>query len=86
MNSDSMDKAMTNLFRLLAEQETPPIIELLNFEQQPIGALYLDKFRNKGQLIVCSTNNRERYYLYCDGIGIFFSFYKKLQLSEDIDA
>lgn len=75
-----MDKnvSLTQLFTLWMEQPERPIIELLDIDQKPVGALYLDKFRDKGRMIISETNNRERYYFYCDGIGIYFSFYKKL--------
>lgn len=75
-----MDKnvSLTQLFTLWMEQPERPIIELLDIDQKPVGALYLDKFRDKGRMIISGTNNRERYYFYCDGIGIYFSFYKKL--------
>lgn len=77
------NKALTQLFSLWAEQERPPIIELLNIDQKPVGALYLAKFRDKGQIVISDTNNQERYYLFCDGIGIFFSFYRKLCFSTE---
>lgn len=70
--------SLTQLFTLWMEQPERPIIELLDIDQKPVGALYLDKFRDKGRMIISETNNRERYYFYCDGIGIYFSFYKKL--------
>ena len=72
------NKALLDLFTVWAEQEKPPIIELLNIDQKPIGALYLNKFLNKGAFTISETNNRERYYFYCDGIGLYFSFFKKL--------
>lgn len=72
------NKALAQLFTLWLEQEDPPIIELLDINQKPVGALYLNKFRDKGQLAISQTNNQERYYFYCDGVGIYFSFYKKL--------
>ncbi len=70
--------SLSQLFTLWSELEEPPIIELLNINHEPVGALYLNKFREKSTIIVSETNNRERWYLYCDGIGIYFSFYKKL--------
>jgi hypothetical protein len=72
------EKSLTQLFTLWAEQVDPPIIELLDINQRPVGALYLNKFLNKGQLVISETNNKERYYFYCDGVGIYFSFFKKL--------
>lgn len=72
------ENSMVQLFTLWAEQVEPPIIELLDINQKPVGALYLNKFRDKGQIVISETNNQERYYFYCDGIGIYFSFFKKL--------
>jgi hypothetical protein len=72
------EKSLTQLFTLWAEQISPPIVELLDITQKPVGALYLNKFRNRGPIVISETNNKERYYFYCDGIGIYFSFFKKL--------
>lgn len=74
------DVALTKLFTLWLEQDNPPIIELLDIDQKPVGALYLDRFRDKGQIVISQTNNRERYFLFCDGIGIYFSYYKKMHM------
>jgi hypothetical protein len=71
-------QALTNLFTIWLEQPDSPIIELLDINQKPVGALYLNKFREKGQIVISETNNTERYYFYCDGVGIYFSYYKKL--------
>ena len=72
-----MEHSLTTLFQTYAELDQPPIIELLNIDNKPIGALYLSnlKYRN---IIVSETNNSEKYYLYVDGIGIYFSFYRKI--------
>jgi hypothetical protein len=70
--------ALAQLFTLWSEQDEPPIIELLDINQKPVGALYLSKFREKSPIVISETNNQERWYFYCDGIGIYFSFYKKL--------
>lgn len=79
-----VEKSLTQLFTLWIEQPNPPIIELLDINQRPVGALYLGRFREKSQIVISETNNQERYYLYCDGIGIYFSFYKKLYLSQEM--
>ena len=79
------EKSLTQLFTLWLEQPNPPIIELLDINQRPVGALYLGKFREKSQIVISETNNQERYYLYCDGVGIYFSFYKKLYLSQEME-
>ena len=70
---------LTTLFKSLAEMEEPPVIELLNIDNKPVGALYLKQLRYKN-FIVSETNNSERYYLYVDGVGIYFSFYRKITL------
>lgn len=70
--------SLTQLFTLWSELEEPPIIELLDINHKPIGALYLNKFREKSPIVISETNNNERWYFYCDGIGVYFSFFKKL--------
>ena len=74
-----MDHTLTTLLHTYAELDNPPILELLNIDNKPVGALYLDKLKYKN-FIVTETNNSEKYYLYIDGIGIYFSFYKKINL------
>lgn len=74
-----MEHALTTLFHSLAEQEKPPVIELLNIDKKPVGAIYLDKLRYRN-FIVSETNNSEKYYLYVDGLGIYFSFYQKISV------
>ena len=72
-----MEHSLTTLFKTYAELDRPPILELLNIDNKPVGALYLSnlKYRN---FVISETNNTEKYYLYIDGIGIYFSFYKKI--------
>ena len=74
-----MDHSLTTLFQTYAELDTPPIIELLNIDSKPVGALYLADMKYK-KFVVSETNNSEKYYLYMDGIGIYFSFFKKIGL------
>jgi hypothetical protein len=69
--------ALTTLFHTYTELDNPPILELLNIDGKPIGALYLDKMKHRN-FIISETNNSEKYYLYIDGIGIYFSFFKKI--------
>ena len=71
------EHSLTTLFHTYADQEKPPIIELLSIDNKPVGALYLDKLRYKN-FVVSETNNSEKYYLYIEGIGIYFSFYRKI--------
>ncbi len=68
---------LTALFHAYADTNNPPILELLNIDNKPVGALYLSQLRYK-QFYISETNNSEKYYLYIDGIGIYFSFYQKI--------
>ena len=72
-----MEHSLTTLFQTYAELDNPPILELQNIDGKPVGALYLAKMRYK-RFVVSETNNSEKYYLYMDGIGIYFSFFKKI--------
>jgi hypothetical protein len=74
-----MELSLTSLFHALAEQENPPVIELLNIDHKTVGAIYLDKIRYKN-FVISETNNSEKYYLYVDGVGIYFSFYQKIHV------
>jgi hypothetical protein len=74
-----MEHPLVTLFNTYAELDKPPIIELLNIDNKPVGALYLDKLRYRNFSIM-DTNNSEKYYLYIDGIGLYFSFFKKINL------
>jgi hypothetical protein len=72
-----MDHALTTLFHTYAESDNPPILELLDINNRPVGALYLSKLRYR-DFAVSDTNNSEKYYLYIDGIGVYFSFFRKI--------
>ncbi len=74
-----MNHPLTDLFHTYADQEKPPIIELLNIDRKPVGAIYFNKLKYKN-FVVSETNNSEKYYLYVDGLGIYFSFYSKIAL------
>lgn len=72
-----MDHTLATLFQTYTELDNPPVIELLNIDHKPVGALYLRELKFK-RFIISETNNSEKYYLVVDGIGIYFSFYRKL--------
>jgi hypothetical protein len=74
-----MEHSLVTLFNTYAELDKPPIIELLNIDNKPVGALYLDKLRYRN-FSITDTNTSEKYYLYIDGIGLYFSFFKKINL------
>lgn len=73
----SMEHPLVSLFQTYSDLENPPIIELLNIDRKPVGAIYFDKLKYKN-FVISDTNNTEKYYLYVDGIGIYFSFYQKI--------
>lgn len=71
------EHSLTTLFNAYAELDQPPILELLNIDNKPVGALYLAEMKYK-KFLISETNNSEKYYLFIDGVGIYFSFYKKI--------
>jgi hypothetical protein len=77
MSVKNIEHPLVALFHTYADLEKPPIIELLNIDRKPVGAIYLDKFKYKN-FIISDTNNSEKYYLFVDGLGIYFSFYQKI--------
>ena len=72
-----MEHSLATLFSTYSELDNPPILELLNIDNKPVGALYMNQLRYKN-FVVSETNNTEKYYLYIDGIGIYFSFHRKI--------
>ena len=74
-----MEHSLTTLFQTYAELDNPPILELQNIDGKPVGALYLAEMKYK-RFVVSETNNSEKYYLYMDGIGIYFSFFQKIDV------
>ena len=73
----NQEHSLTTLFHTYAELDNPPILELLNIDNKPVGALYLNNLKFKN-FVVSETNNSEKYYLYVDGVGVYFSFFKKI--------
>lgn len=73
----NQDHSLATLFHAYADLDNPPVLELLNIQNKPVGALYLGQLKYKN-FIVSETNNSEKYYLYVDGVGIYFSFYRKI--------
>ena len=71
------EHSLVTLFQTYAELEKPPIIELFDINHKPVGALYLSNLKYKN-MVISETNNTEKYYLYIDGVGVYFSFYSKL--------
>ena len=74
-----MEHSLATLFQTYAELDSPPILELLSIDNKPVGALYMSQLKYKN-FVISETNNTEKYYLYIDGIGVYFSFYRKINL------
>lgn len=72
-----IDHPLMILFSAMQDQEKPPVIELLNIDHKPVGAIYLDKLKYRN-FVISDTNNSEKYYFYVDGLGIYFSYYQKI--------
>ena len=63
------------------DPKNPPIIELINANRVPVGAIYLNSFNLANVTVALSqTNNSEKYALYYNGILVYFSYYRKLTL------
>lgn len=74
-----MEHTLATLFKSYAELEKPPILELRNINNKPVGALYMSQLKYKN-FVISETNNTEKYFLVIDGVGIYFSFYTKINL------
>ena len=74
-----MEHSLATLFHTFTELDTPPVIELLDINNKTVGALYMANLKYK-QFVISETNNSEKYYLYINGVGIYFSFYRKINL------
>ena len=72
-----MEHSLTTLFHTYADMEKPPVVELLNRERKLVGAIYFNNLRYKN-FAVTETSTSEKYYLYVDGLGIYFSYYQKI--------
>ena len=74
-----MEHSLAVLFQTYAELEKPPILELRDINNKPVGALYMSQLKYKN-FVISETNNTEKYFLVIDGVGIYFSFYQKISL------
>ena len=74
-----MEHSLATLFQTYTELEKPPILELRNINNKPVGALYMSQLKYKN-FVISETNNTEKYFLVIDGVGIYFSFYTKINI------
>lgn len=58
--------------------DNPPIVELLDHQNNRIGAIYLSKVKPEDVLITTTTNLDEKYFVRCGGVGVFFTFWRKI--------
>lgn len=72
-----MEHPLATLFATYTDLDSPPIVELLDINNRPVGALYFRQLKYKN-FIISETNNSEKYFLIVDGVGIYFSFFRKL--------
>ena len=67
------------LLRKWSLEEIPPVIQLLNHDRSPVAALYLNKL-NLDKVAILEVDSKiltERYYVFMDGIAIFFTYMRK---------
>lgn len=72
-----MEHSLVTIFKTYADLDRPPVITLLDINNKPVGALYLNELKYKN-FVITETNNSEKYFLVIDGVGIYFSFYQKI--------
>lgn len=68
--------AAITLFNKWQQQDHTAVVQLLNKDHIPVAALYLNQL-DLQNIAICQTQTSEKYYLYMDGIAIFFSYYRK---------
>ena len=73
-----MNNSLTNLFEIYTFSEKPPVVELLNKDQETVGAVYLGKIKPE-QVVISETNNSEKYCLYVNGVLVYFTYFRKLE-------
>lgn len=75
--------ALELLFDKYKFSQEPPIILLENFEHKIVGVLYLDKLK-LSDIIISETISNEKYLIIVNGVGIYFTYWKKLSDSEQL--
>lgn len=66
-----------DIIKKAARSLDPPILRLYNKDNVPIAAIYLDKLKcDIEDAVLEQTNTSEKYYLYLNGIAIFFTYYR----------
>ena len=65
------------LLKKWSSEKNPGILQLLNKDKIPVAAIYLDKINVETISILNATNINEKYYLYINGIAIFFTYFRR---------
>jgi len=53
------------------------VIELRNKDRKIVGAIYTSTVDPTKLILTATKNTDEKYYLYYEGFGIYFSFWQK---------
>lgn len=72
-----METKLAELFQSYQLEEHPPVIVLENINHIIVGVLYLNSLSLK-DLVISETQLVEYYFLVANGVGIYFSFFKKI--------
>lgn len=79
MRSQEKEMMENNLLVLLNKwrQSGSRVIQLLNKDNVPVGAVYLDKVDIE-KLCICKTDNStEKYMIFNDGLVVMFTYFRK---------
>lgn len=76
---DDSSQLLLSVLESYRTNSEPVIVELQDISHKPVAALYFDRLKYDGDLAISTTNTDERYFLYFNGTGIYFSFYKIIQ-------
>lgn len=70
---------LLSMFRVWAQLDKPPIVQLLNKDRVIVAALYLNEL-NANELTICQPGLgiNEKYFLYLNGFGIYFTYFEKI--------
>ena len=78
MNNQTDIKSIWESYEI-QNPKNPPIIELINSERIPVGAIYLNSVKIEDATVALSqTNHKEKYAFYYNGVLIYFTYYRKL--------
>lgn len=71
-----VNDSLTKLFSLAVAEGDNVVIELQDKERKVVAVLYANKL-DMSKVVISNVNGGESYFFYYDGLGIFWTFYKK---------